>query len=206
MQPLQINAHPPRLGRVSHWPEYRAWEGMKARCFNANNHAFAAYGDRGITVHSDWAESFEAFFMAVGPRPNASDTLERIDNSLGYQPGNVKWASRKEQANNTRRNRKITFNGETLTISDWARRVGITLAGLLVRLKSGWPIESALTVKTVRRRTKTHIVVIEYNGTRLTLAECSEATGFSAKTLHARLSRGWTATEIMTRKRSLRCS
>lgn len=86
-------------------PEYRAWKGMRDRCNNPNTPQWADYGGRGIKVCERWNE-FDAFFADIGPRPSPEHTLDRHPNNDGnYEPGNVRWATRKEQ-NNNRRGRK----------------------------------------------------------------------------------------------------
>lgn len=123
--------------------EYRAWLKMKERCLNPANKDFHHYGGRGITVCDEWRKSFDTFYAHLGPRPK-DGTLDRIDNDGNYEPGNVRWASRKRQANNTRRNRQLTYKGETLTVAQWARKAGLTSTCLYQRLRAEWPIERAM--------------------------------------------------------------
>lgn len=124
-------------------PIYRVWNLMKQRCTNPNNAHWASYGGRGITLHPSWAD-FEAFYRDMGDRPTGM-TLERVDNEKGYEPGNVIWASRLDQANNRRTNILLTFNGKTQTIAEWGRETGFGKSVILGRLGSGWAVERALT-------------------------------------------------------------
>ena len=80
-------------------PEYRAWANMLTRCYNRNRKDFARYGGRGITVCQEWRNSFEAFFAYVGKRPKGM-SLDRINNDGNYEPGNVRWATPAQQAQN----------------------------------------------------------------------------------------------------------
>jgi hypothetical protein len=84
-------------------PEYTAWKNIKQRIFNPAHPDFRNYGGRGLTMTPEWATSFEAFLRDVGRRPADHLTIERINNDLGYIPGNVTWATREAQARNSRR-------------------------------------------------------------------------------------------------------
>lgn len=88
-------------------------------------------------MHPAWVASFEAFKADVGEPPNPQLTLDRIDNDKGYEPGNVRWATRKEQANNRSTNIHITWEGETMSMSQWAERLGYSFALLRGRWKAG---------------------------------------------------------------------
>jgi hypothetical protein len=125
-------------------PEYYLWCAMRSRCENPNNKHFQNYGGRGIAVCERW-KTFENFFADVGERPSKAHTLERCDNALGYQPGNVKWATRLEQGRNKRNNRRLVFDGQELTLSAWGERTGLKRATIMRRIGLGWSVERALT-------------------------------------------------------------
>ncbi len=123
---------------------YWAWAAMIQRCSNPNHPSFKDYGERGIKVCERWANSFEAFFADMGHPPKGM-SLERIENDGIYCKANCKWASRKEQQNNRRTNRRLTLNGVTLTMTQWAERTGIKFGTIKARLSYGYSTEEALT-------------------------------------------------------------
>ena len=125
-------------------PEYSVWRSMVRRCHDTDNISYPRYGGRGITVCERW-RSFEAFFEDMGKRPSSKYSIDRIDNDGNYEPSNCRWATYFQQNNNTRFNRRITHAGETLTVSQWAGRIGIKVGTLWERLNSGWSIERALS-------------------------------------------------------------
>lgn len=90
-------------------PEYRAWLQMKKRCFDPNCIGYKNWGGRGITVCQRWM-MFENFLVDIGRKPHPSLSLDRINNDGNYEPGNCRWATRGQQARNTRRSRSMEEN------------------------------------------------------------------------------------------------
>jgi hypothetical protein len=115
---------------------YKVWVSIKQRCFNPNMEHYARYGGRGITMHKPWADDYQAFINDLGEQPSGM-TLERIDNDGNYEPNNVRWATRKEQANNRVTNVYVTHLGKTLTLAQWADRYGYKYGLITSRWKKG---------------------------------------------------------------------
>ncbi len=126
--------------------EYICWASMLTRCYNAKRKDFHRYGGRGITVCDRWRNSFENFLEDMGRKPTPKHTLDRHpDNNGNYEKSNCRWATMKEQCNNTRRSRAITIGEKTLPAHELADIYGIPLQRLLRRLNAGWDAISALT-------------------------------------------------------------
>lgn len=125
-------------------PEYRAWISMVGRCECDSASHFSHYGGRGISVCAKWRESFENFLSDMGNRPSPVHSLERKDVNGNYSPDNCRWATKREQGRNRRTTRWVTYDGETLSLADWADRTGIDYDALRWRLDAGWPIDRAM--------------------------------------------------------------
>lgn len=123
--------------------EYKCWGCMISRCTNPNDTGYKNYGGRGITVCDRWLNSFENFFSDMGTCP-PKHTIERRDNSKGYDSDNCCWSTKKEQCRNTRHNRYLTFLGETRCVSEWAEILGISQKTLTARLNRGWSDEKTV--------------------------------------------------------------
>lgn len=132
--------------------EWRIWGGMIDRCRRSRSKSFADYGKRGIRVCSRW-RSFENFLADMGPRPSNAHSIERKDNDGPYSLKNCAWATRGAQARNTRRTHFLTLRDETLCITDWAARTGISFCCIVSRLNRGWSVAKTLTMPA---RTWTH--------------------------------------------------
>ena len=124
---------------------HRIWAAMKARCCNENIPAYKYYGGRGITICDEWKDSFEKFYawaVKSGYRDNLS--IDRIDNNKGYSPENCRWATNKEQSNNQRSTRLLTYDGETHSLAEWADITGINYRTLIYRVNNNWDTGEAL--------------------------------------------------------------
>ena len=124
-------------------PTHNSWKAMRDRCERPGTNGYERYGGRGITVCERW-RLFENFLADMGERP-AGTTLDRIENSHGYGPGNCRWATALEQQNNRRVCRRLKLGNDDLTIAQWSRRLGLKQVTLSSRLKRGWSVERTLT-------------------------------------------------------------
>ncbi len=126
-------------------PEYVCWRGIKARCLNPKTESFQKYGAIGITMCDSWKESFEQFFADMGSKPSKRHSIDRIDSTKGYEPGNCRWADPFTQLQNRRNVRRFEFSGELLPIPEIARRLNMKPDTLSNRLRLGWTIEEAVS-------------------------------------------------------------
>lgn len=126
---------------------YSEWKKMIGRCKDNNSYNSLNYAGRGIKVCDRWLTDFQAFLDHVSQLPHYDEpgySLDRIDNDGNYEPGNVRWANAVTQANNRSNNVQITYNGETHTMAEWARKLGMSYHKLQWRIYNGWSIEEAL--------------------------------------------------------------
>lgn len=126
-----LSASPTTHG-MTYSAENVIWRGMKRRCFAPKCSAYKYYGGRGITVCEHWLE-FANFFADMGPRPSSNHSIERIDNNGNYEPGNVRWATRDEQAKNKRSLLSFEVNGVVCNTSEAAALLNVTPGALRQR-------------------------------------------------------------------------
>lgn len=125
---------------------YETWRNMLSRCGQPSCERYPRYGGRGISVCRQWL-SFDVFYADMGPQPDGK-SIERIDNDGDYTPENCRWATHDEQMQNVGHVKFLEWNGERLTRSQWADRVGLHRETIRSRLKRGWTVERALTTPT----------------------------------------------------------
>ena len=139
---------------------YKCWESMLHRCRYTDTRSCRNHGGRGIRVCDRWQEpngqGFLNFQSDMGPRPSLQHSIDRIDNDGHYCPENCRWATQKEQMNNTRRNIWIEHNGDRKNIAQWAELSGLDPSTLYSRIIiRKWDMEKALTTPTnYKKRTK----------------------------------------------------
>lgn len=139
-----------RPGGVGHGlsgtDEYYAWHNMVSRCTDPANPSWALYGGRGITVCPQWVGSFRQFLSDMGSKPAPGLTLDRIDNERGYMPGNTRWATPREQAENRRTTRKLSIGNKTMSLAAWGRVNGVSKSNVYSRIRAGWTPIDAVSV------------------------------------------------------------
>lgn len=128
---------------------YRIWRGILQRCKTVTSKKAHLYALKGISICPEWY-SFVAFLHDMGEAPDGM-SIDRIDGSLGYCKINCRWATPKQQGNNTSANKILSFDGKTMTASLWADHVGMKPNTLIYRIRRGWSTEEALTTKVQSR-------------------------------------------------------
>lgn len=186
------------LVRKARTKEYYAWHNMLARCYNKKDAAYYNYGARGISVCERWRSSFDYFVLDIGKSPTPQHTIDRINNDGNYEPGNVRWATRKEQANNRRASsairdaKTVEYMGEARTIASLAKQFGINPATIYARLKRGWAIQDSLSAT---EKPSPHILT--FQGKSMTVTAWADELGMRPTTLFYRLSHGWTVEDAL---------
>lgn len=125
-------------------PEYNSWKGMRQRCNNPNHPKYSLYGGRGIRVCERWDASFSDFLHDMGKRPGPGYSLDRINNDGDYTPSNVRWATQSDQCRNQRRNSRVQFGGELVTLAEIKQRTGIDGSHLRYHMKAGRTADEAV--------------------------------------------------------------
>lgn len=127
--------------RMTETREYETWQRMLQRCDNPRHPDYEDYGERGITVCLEWANSFSAFYSDMGPRPEGM-TLERADVNKGYDPDNCIWADQYRQQRNRRHSLYVNFEQGLIPLAEYAERSGLSYSCVYGRVKTGTLIAS----------------------------------------------------------------
>ena len=163
--------------------EYNVWRSMIQRCTNPKVKNWHLYGGRGITVCQQWRDSAAAFLAYMGPRPSDCE-LDRIDNNGNYEPGNVRWATHRQNTNNRRVTLLLTAQGQTLPLSEWAERTGLSYELLFDRFVAGWSASRILNPDTQLKDPP-----ITWDDKTLKLSEWATKMGLRKHTLYVRIKR-----------------
>lgn len=144
--PIAARKHGMHLSRT-----YCSWQHIKRRCNNRAAREYPHYGGRGIAVCSRWMNSFENFLEDMGEVP-PDMSIDRINNDGNYEPSNCRWATPRQQALNKRSNCVLTFKGKTMTVTEWADKLGMIAHSLQNRIGRGWSTERALTTPVNQKK------------------------------------------------------
>ncbi len=153
----QLTARLTKHGQ-SHTPEYGAWAAMVGRCHNENHSNYKNYGAKGIHVAQEFRDYavFRAYVLNNLGQRKPGDTLDRIDSKMGYAPGNIRWASPKQQARNLRNNRIVEYKGREMCLAEAVELSGLPYYTVHGRLRRGWTEQEALSTPVgIARRSKT---------------------------------------------------
>lgn len=183
---------PSKYGNLKDHPDYAVWSHMKSRCYNEKDKDYKDYGGRGITICDRWRNSFENFLDDMGPRISNRYTIDREDNNGNYEPGNCRWATRKEQSNNRRSNKSYRTSipddspiyykyGQMITLKEFSEIVGIPLIICKYRyaqypLNSDWIIHGEFDNR-----------FYEYENNKYNLSELAILSGVKYSVIFARI-------------------
>lgn len=140
----------------SYTPEYRCWAALKNRCLNPNNVMYPYYGGRGISICERWL-NFDNFLADVGPRPTRKHSIDRYpDNDGNYEPGNVRWATRRQQIENRRSTIFVKFRGKKIPLMEACRILKLANNAVWMRIQRGQTPEEAIStpVRSYKKRSK----------------------------------------------------
>lgn len=128
---------------------YNRWASMIQRCENPNDRWYESYGGRGVTVCERWKNSFEDFLVDVGEPPTPKHQLDRIDNDKGYEPGNVRWATPRQQSVNKRTTVYAELDGVKRPLIEWCEILNLNYRVVKQRFgRLRWSAEKSLLTPT----------------------------------------------------------
>jgi hypothetical protein len=216
--------------RVKH-PSLSTWKSMIRRCKDPKHPSFKNYGGRTdtngnpvpVTVCNEWRygngekSGYECWFEYItahlGPKPSPQHTLDRINNALGYRPGNMHWADWETQAANRRGNVFIEHNGKKQIVAQWARETGLSCSVIYARYHKGLSPEQILSrgrdPSVALARVKDHAhrgprgpkIFLEHDGKKQTLVQWARETGLRYITIYARYKNDLPPEQVLAPKR-----
>jgi hypothetical protein len=130
-----VATNPGTSSSIEEQPLYHIWDGIKQRCYNPASPKYPRYGGRGISMDPAWRVNFWKFAESMGTRPSDKHSVDRIDNTAGYFPGNVRWATPGEQQHNRLDNIWMEWAGVSMLSTDWERILECPSSVLRVRYK-----------------------------------------------------------------------
>ena len=183
--------------RMSRTKIYKKWQGMMDRCYNPKHKKFGDYGGRGIKVCDRW-HIFENFYEDVSKLEHFGEkgySLDRIENDGNYEPGNVRWATKKQQVENRRNTIKVIYEGVEMCLKDAAAKSGMKYETLRDRYKRGDRGDRLFRPDTE------HLIIVEYEGEKLCLKDAAAKSGINYNTLFGRYQRGKRGDELFAPSR-----
>lgn len=174
-------------------PDFNVFCAILTRCNNPNEPNYHRYGGRGIKVCDKWVNGgFWEFIADMGPRPTPQHSIDRIDVNGDYCPENCRWATDKEQGRNRRNNVRLTYKGETLSMSELAEKIGMNYKTFRSRIYKGWDVDRAVNTPAITdpvyQRSASEIMQLRAAGK--TYREIADITGVSQSTGYRVVKRG----------------
>ena len=175
------------------------YRGMHTRCFDSSCKSYKYYGAKGITICDEWINkekignttkgwiAFKEWALSHGYKEGLS--IDRIDSNKNYSPGNCRWVTPKEQANNNSHNHCITYMGKTQSLAKWCDELHLPYNMVKFRInRRHWPIEKALGIKE-----NAGLKLITYRGKTQSVADWCRELHLKYNAIRARIRRGWSA-------------
>lgn len=155
MQDRGFHGHYQPTHGLSETPEYRLWARIRQRCENPHDPVFEHYGGRGICVCEKWRDNFLVFLADIGCRPSPRHSFDRYPNTNGnYEPGNVRWATTKQQIRNRRGTKTVEYQNRIMPLAEAAEIAGVPYWHAAQRLRRGWTVQRALETPVILRPLK----------------------------------------------------
>lgn len=138
---------------LSYHPLHAIWDGLKSRCFNPNRKSYKNYGGRGVTVCDEWKNDFMAFYnwaITNGWQQGLQIDKDILGNGLLYSPETCCWVTQKKNANNTRRNHYLLYEGETMTLAEFSEKIKISPKLVSLRFRRGWSMDRIIATPVIK--------------------------------------------------------